>query len=59
MTHYAKPCDASKIGYGRSLLKDIWCLPQIDCPLGGGDARYWKTLDIGFEIMGQHNMHRF
>ncbi len=35
MTHYAKPCDAPKIGYGQSLLKDIWCLPQINCPLSG------------------------
>jgi len=42
MTHYAKPCDAPKIGYGQNLLKDMWCLPQINCPLGG-DARCWKT----------------
>jgi hypothetical protein len=34
------------------LLKDIWCLAQINCPMGG-NARYWKTLDIGYEIMGQ------
>jgi hypothetical protein len=40
MAHYAKPCDAPNIGYGQSLLKDIWCLPQINCALGG-DARYW------------------
>jgi hypothetical protein len=58
MIHYAKPCNAPKIAYGQSLLKDIWRLPQINCALGG-DARYWKTLDIGFEIMGQHNMHIF
>jgi hypothetical protein len=44
MTHSAKSCDAPKIGYGQNLLKDIWCLPKINCPLGG-DARCWKTLN--------------